>query len=197
MLANATVQQSGTKLHVNHGNDSNLFVEFFMEAEYQGHESEVAGHPVYKDVPYISIVFAGDSTKKVVRPVKVNDQDGAPSDLQRFSAQWDRFQKGEEQSADGWKLREWPAVSRSLCKTLEQMNIFTVEQLAGLTDTALSFLGAREWREKARAALEIAGNSAAATKFAAENQHLKDELESLRSTVSQLSNQLQKKQDSK
>jgi len=197
MLANATVQQSGAQLHVQHGNDSNLFVEFFMEAEYQGHESDVAGHPVYKDVPYISIVFAGDSTKKVVRPVKLNDTDGTPSDLQRFSAQWERFQKGEEQAQDGWRLREWPAVSRSLCKTLEAMNIFTVEQLAGLTDTGLGFLGAREWREKAKAALALANNTAAATKFAAENEHLKNELDSLRSTVQQLSDQLQKKQQGK
>jgi len=197
MFAQPTVQQSGNQLHVNHGNDSNLHVEFFMESEYQGFASDEAGHPVYKDVPYISIMFAGDTTKKVVRPVKDYDHDGSPTDAQRFPQQWERFKKGEEQSADGWRLREWPAMSRSLCKTLEQMNIFTVEHLAALTDTGLSFLGAREWREKAKAALALASNSAAATKFAAENEHLKNELDSLRSTVSQLSDQLQKKQQGK
>lgn len=192
MFANANVQQSGNQLHVTHGSDSNLYVEFFMESEYQGHESEQAGHPVYKDVPFISIVFAGDSTKKVVRPVKMDNFDGSPSDPERFSQQWERFKKGEEQSADGWRLREWPLMSRSLAKSLEQMNIFTVEALASLPDDGLNFLGAREWREKAKAALLQASNAAEATRFAAENDRLKNELESLRLTVQQLSDQLGK-----
>lgn len=100
MFAEATVQKSGNTLHVSHGNDAGLFVEFTTEAVHQPFASTEAGRPIYKDVPHIMILFPGDKTKKIFRAAKIKREDPndmAPTDAERFPAQWAAFQKGAEQ----------------------------------------------------------------------------------------------------
>ena len=139
-LADARVTKLGNQLHVTHGEDKDLYVEFDMDAIHQPYESEQKGHPIYKDVPHITIMFPGDRTKSVRRPAKLKGDASTPSDPERFPRQWAAFQNQTEQAADGQPLEHWPMVNKSDVRMLKDMGIRTVEALAALSDANLTFL---------------------------------------------------------
>jgi len=192
-LASAQVHKSGNQLHVTHGDDKGVYVEFFMEAVLQGFESEQAGRPIFKDVPYIQILFPGDSTKKVVRPVDEKGNESKPSDSQRWPAQWAAFQAQAAQVQTGTPLTEWSPVSKSIALNLKAMNIHTVEQLAEVADHALTWLGARELRDKAKAWLAASTDGAAVMKLQQENTDLRADLELLKKQFAEMSTKPAKK----
>jgi len=143
MFSTPKVTQSGSSLHVEHGNDSNLYVEFRMEAVHQPFASEKEGRPVYKDTPFISIIFPGDKTKKVDRPVSEEDKF-------RFPRQWQAFENQGTQVNVGTPITEWPPLTKSEAMELKALNIHTVESLANLPDNALNWLGGQALRKRAR-----------------------------------------------
>ena len=53
-------------------------------------------------------------------------------------------------------LEQWPLMNKADVMMVKGLNIYTVEQLAGLGDNSLTWLGARTWRDKAVAYLEEA-----------------------------------------
>lgn len=69
--------------------------------------------------------------------------------------------------------------------TLEEMGIHTVEELASIADSAL-FMGAREWRERAKAYLEQAKGQKPISDLIARNKELEEEVEALRKQVDDL-----------
>ncbi len=150
MFAPAQIRESGTNLYVEHGSDSNLYIEFRNEAVHQPFESETEGRPIFKDIPFIRIMFAGDKTKVVDRPVNEDDK-------MRFRKQWEGFQREEAVELSGTPLSEWTLLSKSEVAEFRAMNIFTVEALASIPDSSLSWLGARTRRDQAVAFLEKHG----------------------------------------
>lgn len=161
-----------------HPHDRNLHVEFYMNAVQDMPKSELAGHPVFIDVPFIKIHIPGDGHNIV--DTKVNDYYA-----NRFKDEFDNFMSGKSQGVSGWLLREWPAVNVSQVKTLEYLNIHTVEQLAGLSDTQLQKIGmgGMELRAKAKAALDAAAGGAAGEAQAAENARLRQEMEEMKAQI--------------
>lgn len=185
-FATATVHKSGNQLHVTHGDDKGLYVEFSMEAIHQPYESEQAGHPIYKDVPHVMILFPGDNTKKVFRPVDLTGNENKPSDPQRWPQQWAAFQSQSVQVQKGQPLTEWGPMSKSTALTLKGMQIHTVEQLAEVPDHALTWLGAREMREKAKAYLAAATDSSAVLRLQQENEDLRKDIAMLKQQFADL-----------
>lgn len=185
--ATPTVQGRGNQLTVSHGGDEGLVVAFYMESVLQGKASEDAGRPVYKDVPYLHIRFPGDRTREIRRKVDLTGKNGIP-DPERFPRQWAAFQRQQVQVQEGTPIEEWGPISKSHALTLKGVNVHTVENLAAVPDSALHALGhgARDLRDKAIAWLKAAQDSAETTKLAAENQHLKDEIELLKAQVAEL-----------
>lgn len=187
-FAPATVSGRGGQLTVSHGGDESLIVTFYMESVLQGHESERAGRPIYKDVPFIWIRFPGDRTREVRRKVDMVGKNGATPDPVRFPRQWAAFERQQVQVQEGTPIEQWGPISKSHALTLKGVNVHTVENLAAVPDSALHNLGhgARELRDKAIAWLKAASDSAETTRLAAENQHLKDELTALKEQVAEL-----------
>ena len=169
-----------------HGDDTGLYVEFRTESVVDGIKSREEARTVHHDVPYIKIMFPGDKTKVVDRPVKMEDDDTGPSDLNRFSRQWTQFQKQQEQTVDGLPINEWPPISKSQANDLKSMGIHSVEQLSVLPDSALTWLGARELREQAKAWLDKAGAHASATKLASENARLQAQIDAMQEQIKAL-----------
>jgi len=194
-FATAQVHKSGNTLHVTHGDDTGLYVEFYMEAELQSFKSEEEGRPIYEDVPYVRIMFPGDNTKKVVRPANMKGTDTTPSDPQRWPKQWEAFKNQSVQANEGTPIDQWPPLSKSMALSLKAMNIHTVEQLAGVSDTALTWLGARDLREKAKAYIASATDSAAVLKLQSENQNLKDDIAALKSQFAELADKRGKQKE--
>jgi hypothetical protein len=170
-----------------HGDDSGLFAEFRTEAVQNLAKTRDEGRPIFEDTPFITIHFPGDKTKRIDRPVKLDDDVDGPSDLNRFPKQWARFKANEEQAADGLPVQQWPVLSKSQALELKAMGIHTVEQMAALPETGLNWLGARELREQAKAWLDKAGAHAAEARLVAENGQLKEQLAALSHQMQELS----------
>ena len=185
-FAQATVHKSGNQLHVTHGDDRGLYVTFSMEAVQNAFKSEQEGHPVFEEIPHVQILFPGDSTKKVFRPVDLKGSESRPSDPDRWPAQWAAFLAQAEQAAVGMPLTEWSPMTKSMALTLKAMSIHTVEQLSEIPDHALTWLGAREMREKAKAWLAAATDGAAVLKLQQENANLKADIEALKAQFAEL-----------
>ncbi len=69
---------------------------------------------------------------------------------------------------------------------MRALGIHTVEALAGLPDTALTWFGAPKYREMAISFIKQAKEGAGSLKLAAENEALKADVESLKEQVKQL-----------
>jgi hypothetical protein len=142
-FAQARVVEQGNSLHVVHGDDSRLYVEFTMEAIHQTARSEAEGRPIFKDVPHVRIHFPGDRTKQIFRPVKMADDHQGPADPRRFPNQWRAFEAQQEQVQTGTPIEQWGPLTKSQAMEFKAAHIHTVEQLAGvseLRDKAIAWL---------------------------------------------------------
>jgi hypothetical protein len=185
-FASAQVHKSGNSLHVTHGDDKGVYVTFSLEAIQHPYKSEQAGRPIWEDVPHVQILFPGDSTKKVFRPVDLVGTESKPSDPQRWPGQWAAFQSQSEQVQVGTPLLEWPPVGKSMALNLKAMSIHTVEQLSEVADHSLTWLGARELRDKARAWLAASTDGAAVMKLQKENDDLRADMEMLKAQFAEM-----------
>lgn len=185
-FAQARVVEQGNSLHVMHGDDSRLYVEFTMEAIHQVAKSEEEGRPIYKDVPHIRIHFPGDRTKQIFRPVKYEDDYQGPADPRRFPNQWRAFEAQQEQVQTGTPIEQWGPLTKSQAMEFKAIHIHTVEQLAGVSDANLNWLGARELRDKAVAWLAQAAGGKEALRLTHENEQLRADVDDLKRQIKEL-----------
>ena len=158
--------------------ESSVFVSIYSEAVHQTFESETAGRPIFKDVPFIRITIPGDVNNVIERQV-------SESDKKRYPRAWAEYQRGEVQGLSGTPLEQWPQITRSQVKEAKYFECHTVEQLATLNDAACQRLGMgfRELREKAKAYLNLSTESAANQAQAEENEKLRKEMAELRELI--------------
>jgi len=100
--------------------------------------------PRFKMRTYITKLTPGDRLLKVER--YANDQDKI-----EFPAEWAAFQKKQEVPLQGTPIDAWPPLNRAQVMEMKAVNIFTVEQLADLSDAHVQkFMGGQMFRTKAR-----------------------------------------------
>ena len=158
--------------------DKKLSVVFFTDDMLNEQKSKAAGRPIYDPVERCEIRIPG--SPDVQRPV-VTDKE-----RQRFPRQYAAFKAATSQDAvSGTPLKEWPWMSTSQVKELAHFGIRTVEHLAGLADGAIQQLGPGwlQMRQHARDWLLKAESSAPLVALRAENESLKQRLETLEGMV--------------
>lgn len=164
------------------GNDG-VYATFYIDAVRQGFKSEEAGRDIWEDREFIRIFVGGDNKNIIEREAHVGDQ-------QRFPQEYRLFKEGlkDVEQVVGTPLSQWPVMTPSTIRMLNAQNIFVVEQLRDMSDTAIQAvgMGARELKLKAGAYLEHAKDSSAATRLAAENQRLLDEVTELKRQVAEI-----------
>lgn len=161
--------------------DDALFVEFFSRPKEIRFKSEQEGRPIFEDRDWIRIAPPGDPTTMIEREVREDDK-------ARFRAVWERYKAGQEMVPDGTPIESWPRITRAQAEELRHMRCHTVEQLAHMSDTQCQRAGAgiMALRKEALAFLETAKNTAAAQRFAAENERLRQEIEDLKAQFAEL-----------
>lgn len=129
--------------------DKGLYARFFVYPEYQSFQSEKEGRQVYIDKEFIEIRIPGDKTT-------VTQREATQQDKVRFEKQYNEFKNGQHQATEGTPLEEWSFLRPSQILPLKAVHVFTVEQLAELSDTSLQRIGpgVRELQLKARQWLE-------------------------------------------
>ena len=127
-----------------YANDDKLFVKFHTQAVLHPADSTKAGRPIYNDVDMITIRTPGSQLTSIVAPVKYY--------MDRFGDKYRLWKSSQMEAASGTPLENFPFLftKPSLIAELKYRNIFTVEQLAELTDTGKqSIMGGHELCKRA------------------------------------------------
>ena len=157
--------------------DSRLIVKFYKRAMKQEYESIEAGRPIFKDFDFVRIMIPGDSLTEI-------DTYALESHKQRFPKQWLQYQATQDSSSEihGTPVEQWPLISQSQAQELRGVKFMTVESIANASDLQLQRIGMiagmspHAFRDKARTFLNLAEESAEASKRAEEINALKQEL---------------------
>jgi hypothetical protein len=152
--------------------------------------SEAEGHPCFTETEEVMLLVAGDTFNVVNMPVTDDIR-------RRFSVEYAKWQANRDASQiSGTPLSEFPMLSAAQRMELEAINIRSVEGLAGVADTNISrIMDGRIWREKAKAWLAAAKDGAVVTKFAAENERMRESMDAMQKQVAELSAQLASKSE--
>jgi hypothetical protein len=158
---------------------------FFTEPVRDDAASERDGVPRYRDEERVQIIVAGDQFNRAVHPV----DDAIKARFPEHYARWQATKK--DMHIDGTPLKQWPLLSPAQVAEFSAINILSVEMLAELSDANVSkIFDGRIWREKAKAWLEQAKDGATATRYAAENERLKQQVDALTARVNELANEV-------
>ena len=157
--------------------DSRLAVKFYKRAVKLEHETNEAGRPIYKDFDFVRIMVAGDNLTEI-------DTYAQESHKQRFPKQWLQYQASQDSSSEihGTPVEQWPLISQSQAQELRAIKFLTVESIANASDLQLQRIGMiagmspHSFRDKAKTFLNLAEESAEASKRAEEINQLKQEL---------------------
>jgi hypothetical protein len=162
--------------------DKHLIVQFYMDEVEDAVKTAEAGRPMFKSVEMCEIRVPGDKDCIIRDRVKSM----SPDPKLRFPNQYARFQRGEKNQMEGTPLREWGFISRASAKGYEAANIYTVEQLAGLSDAnAKQIFGSFADRQKAIDFIEQAKGNAPLTQARAEMEVMRQEIQALRDLVAE------------
>ena len=170
-------QATQTEAGMQEGDDK-LMVKFFTNSVENKFKSEQEGRPVFEEKPFITIITPGS---RDVFTTKVNDVY-----KRRFPAAWKRFQESMEEHGEiaGMPLKEWPMVTRAQAEEMAYLNVFTVEQLAALSDThGQKLMNYHDLKRKAQAFVAAATDGAFVQKITAENQKLQDQITQLQTQL--------------
>ena len=116
--------------------------------------SDIEGRPIFQDEEYISIITPGS------RDVFTTPLDDAYR--RRFKKRYmDWKDNNTAAKIDGTLLSELPWLTKSQIAELNYSNVFTIEQLASLSDAnAMQFMGNHKLRERAKLYLDQAKGDA-------------------------------------
>jgi len=137
-----------------------------------------AGRPIFKEFDFVHINVAGD-------PLTEIDTYVTPSHKARFPQQWAFYQNrlgADDEQVVGTPVGEWSLVSKSQAEELRALKFNTVESIAHASDQQLQRMGMAAgmspyaFRDKAKAYLNRATETAETSKREEEIEQLKQEL---------------------
>lgn len=114
------------------GRDEQSMVKFFKHPTISKAKSDEAGFPVYDDVEMVSVIQPGEKDSVCIVATEWHRR--------RFPKQYEAFKTGAEQTATGTPLDHLFPSDPGAIMNLKSFNVFTVQQLANLTDSAISQL---------------------------------------------------------
>ena len=158
------------------GADANLAVRFYKKAVKQEDESIAAGRPIFKDFDFVNIIVPGNGLTEI-------DTYAREEHKRRFPRQWAYYMntQGTEAKEEGTPIEEWTLISRAQAEELRGRKFRTVESIAHASDQNIQAIGMiagmspHSFRDKARAFLNLASETAEAEKKNAELQALREE----------------------
>jgi hypothetical protein len=156
--------------------DARLAVQFYKKSVKQDAASAEAGRPIFKEFDFVKIMIPGDNLTEI-------DTYAQDSHRQRFPRQWAHYQNqvANHQDIIGTPLDQWPQVTRSQAEELRGLKFHTVESIADCSDQQLQRIGMvagmspHNFRQKAKAFLNLATDSAEVAQREAELQALRSE----------------------
>jgi len=166
--------------------DGRLWVQFYTRPVENKYKSSQQGRPIFDEVSFVKIIVPGD--KNLIIDTKATEEH-----KHRFPKQWDRYKLGQVQAAEGTPLEAVTWLTVGQVAEFKALNIFTVEQLADVSDQlAQKFMGCFEIRRKAQAFLEAAKGEEATSKLTQELSARDAKIAALEAQMAQLIQAAQK-----
>ena len=172
------------------------FVEFKRVALPDPVNTEKLGRRMTKDVDFAFIMQPGsrDQVERVATDwlamLKNKQLSGAadayPDEwVTAFHKKYEAWKEGHDAPLNGTSVREWPVLSPAEAENFIALRVMTIEDVAAMTEDAMSRvgMGSRALRDKAR---EWLAGKDAAGQLAEENKTLKAALAELMERVKQL-----------
>lgn len=163
-----------------------LHIEFRTVAVENRAKSLKEGRPIFDQQEQVFIRFVGDPKKELVAPAHEKCMRDPATGLwvsyaQVYHRHYEAFKSGQAAIGDGTPVEELPFLDAARRAELKALHVHTAEALAGLEGVNLSRLGmfGRELKEKAKAYIEKARDSALETRLAAENAALTQRIAAL------------------
>lgn len=175
--------------------DTMPLVRFGKVAVEDRTESIKAGRLITKDIDmaYVKQIGDRDETERdalewiASQRGKAFGERGNPPTIpldwfERYEKIYENYLKGFANQPDGFPVREWAVLTPAQVSNMHTMHTFTVEQVAGWTESAMAMfgMGGRELREKAKTWLASGDEKAAKI----EAQEVK--ISTLEGTIAQL-----------
>jgi hypothetical protein len=159
---------------------------FFHTVQVQNNfKTMTEKRPIFEEKVFLKKLVPGDSTLVVDRPMREQD-------IEEYPIEWARFEQKKEQRVSGTPIDVWTAISETQKAEFKALNIFTIDQFAQLADSVGNkIMGFNDLRDKARAFIAAAKDSAVFDKIRAETDaklaQQEEEMAQLRELVNQLS----------
>lgn len=181
-------EENQARSHVLPTQGGKNFVQFFIREMKDEARSISLGRYVPRELEMIRIYIPGDNKQVAERRAR-------PEDKIKYRAQYDAFKKLENQEIPEGHLalEYWTVLSRAQIYDLKSLNIFTVQQLAGVPDEALGRIGigARQLRKHAQVFLETAAKGVVPAQLVAENETLRNQVTLLTEQIAGISRKLE------
>jgi len=179
-LATLDNSQSDNK----YANDGKLFVSFYTKPVMNPIKSTEAGRQVFDEKDYIRIMTPGSQLSVIEAPIKEGNY------MTRFGAKYKAWKAGQAELISGTPIDSFPFLLGrvALVAELKAMGVHTVEQLAGLPDSAMhNLMGGNELRKRAAEWLDkTQGTDAQVAKMAKENADLQSQMAALQEQMKHL-----------
>ena len=159
---------------------------FFHTVQVQNNfKTMTEKRPIFEEKIFLKKLVPGDSTLVVDRPMREQD-------VEDYPIEWARFEQKKEQRVSGTPIDVWTAISETQKAEFKALHIFTIDQFAQLADSVGNkIMGFNDLRDKARAFIAAAKDSAVFDKIRAETDaklaQQEEEMAQLRELVNQLS----------
>lgn len=145
-------------------NTGKMFVYFHTVQVKNNFKSKQENRPVFEPRTFIKKLVPGDNSLVIDRPVREGD-------AEQFPVEYARFEQKREAVAGGTPLSAWTAINETQQAEFRALNIFTVDQFAGLPDSMASkIMGFHDLRTKARSFLLASKDAELVAKAAAEKE---------------------------
>ena len=158
---------------------------FFHTVQVQNNfKTMTEKRPIFEEKIFLKKLVPGESTLVVDRPMREQD-------IEEYPIEWARFEQKKEQRVSGTPIDVWSAISETQKAEFKALHIFTIDQFAQLADSVGNkIMGFNDLRDKARAFIAAAKDSAVFDKIRAETDaklaQQEEEMAQLRELVNQL-----------
>src|SRR5512145_2020102 len=164
--------------------DDRLGVMFYNKVVEDPERTLAEARKCFKEIEYVKIMVPADRTNAVDRPVQ---RTGImpTDDRMRFARQYERFKAQQSQAPhDGTPLSLWPQIPATLAEELKFINIFTVEQLAELSDTYVAKVPVgHEWKRKAQQFVQAMKDQSVVNKLQSELAERDNRIDTLEKAI--------------
>jgi hypothetical protein len=160
-------------------------IEFYTGSKLHGIKSGEAGRPIHIPVTMLRVRQPGEA-----HPVDIEAREWHQYE---FPRQWAAFQAGTKAEMEGTPMSILYPMDANTVRHMRSLHIYTVEQLAGLTEAAIQRLGmgGRGHVERAKEYLEVAKAGAGNHRLQAELDRANERSAAMEAQMRTMERQLQ------